>query len=122
MPQTEIKLRQDLLKAEQTKNEAIIDKENWNPVNKPKLERVKRICEQLVTWLVMTEDNDLAYETKSFEFEMLQLEKEYLQDEVDDCNKIINREAKTIKEFKKRLETYRSESKTSSNSVYTKID
>ena len=90
MPQLEIKLRQDLLKAEQTKNEAAIDNDNWNSVFKPKLERVKRTCEQLDLWLEMKEDNGPEYETMGLEFEMLQLEKEYLQDEVSDYSKIIN--------------------------------
>ena len=90
-------MRRDHLKAEQTKNETAIDNDNWNSVFKPKLKRVKRTCEQLDLWLEMKEDNGPEYETMGLEFEMLQLEKEYLQDKVGDCNKIINNQAKISK-------------------------
>jgi hypothetical protein len=45
----------------------------------------------------MKEEADFEYETKRYEFEMFQLEKEYLQDEVDDYNKIINNRAQKSK-------------------------
>lgn len=58
---------------------------------------MKLRCEKLAVWLEMKEYNDPGYETKCWEFEMLQLVEKYLQDDVGDYNKIISNEAKKIK-------------------------
>jgi hypothetical protein len=52
-------------------------------MNKPKLKRVKKKCEQLDMWLVLAEENDTKYENICDAFEMLQLERGYLKNEDD---------------------------------------
>ena len=118
----ELQMRQEVIQLEQSVADARQNKKSWESNDKTRLRKLVSEQTTYEVWLETNNENHPDYNMIQDLYEMIALEINFLQDEIDEYNHIIDRDTKKISANKKQLTLFRTERKSASDSLYTGID